>query len=373
MYESVSPARVVEMSGMTGGSFAPTLPLPSSVPQAQSAATSGWSQRTRSLLGVQVVGTGSYLPDNIVTNADLQARYGFDPAWIEQRTGIRERRHALPEQATSDLCIEAAKNAIRSAHVDTRDIDLVVVGTFTPDYQCPTTANLVQAALGLDCPALDVQAACSGFVYALVTAAQFVASGNSRLALVIGGDCNSRIVNPTELKVAPLFGDGAGAVLLARGDAHQGLLCYQLGSDGTGANLLDRPVGGSKFPATPADLEQGRQFLHMDGRNVFKWAVRAVTETADLMFRKTGLTADDVSLYVLHQANIRIIDYAMEQLNVPSERVFNNLQKYGNTSGGSIPIALDEALQAGRVHRGDTLLMSGFGAGLTWGTCLFRW
>lgn len=166
MYESVSPARVVEMSGMTGGSFAPTLPLPSSVPQAQSAATSGWSQRTRSLLGVQVVGTGSYLPDNIVTNADLQARYGFDPAWIEQRTGIRERRHALPEQATSDLCIEAAKNAIRSAHVDTRDIDLVVVGTFTPDYQCPTTANLVQAALGLDCPALDVQAACSGFVYA---------------------------------------------------------------------------------------------------------------------------------------------------------------------------------------------------------------
>ena len=369
MYESVSPVRAVEFSG----SSARSLPQPALAPTPQPAPSGGWSQRTRSLLGVQVLGTGSYVPDNIVSNADLQERYGFDPAWIEQRTGILARRHALPEQATSDLCIEAARNAIRSAKVDAREIDLVVVGTFTPDYHCPTTANLVQAALGLDCPALDVQAACSGFVYALVTAAQFVASGNSRLALVIGGDCNSRIVNPSELKVAPLFGDGAGAVLLARGDAHQGLLCYQLGSDGTGAGMLDRPAGGSKHPLTAADLEQGRHFLHMDGRSVFKWAVRAVTESAELMFRKTGLTTEDVSLYVLHQANIRIIDYAMEQLNVPSERVYNNLQKYGNTSGGSIPIALDEAVQDGRVRRGDTLFLSGFGAGLTWGTCLLRW
>lgn len=339
----------------------------------KSATKSGWSRRTRSLLGVQIVSTGSYLPDNIVTNADLQARYGFDPAWIEQRTGIRARRHVSADQATSDMCIEAAKRAIRNARVDVRDIDLVIVGTFTPDFHCPTTANLVQEALGIDAPAMDLHAACSGFVYAMATAAQYVATGNSRLALVISGDCNSRIVNPLDQKVAPLFGDGAGAVLMARGDAHQGMICYQMGSDGGGGGLLDRQAGGSRNPMTHDDLDAGRQFLQMDGRNVFKWAVRAVTDSIEVVMRKTGLSAQDVSLYILHQANIRIINNVAEQLAIPEDRMFNNLQDYGNTSGGSIPIALDEAIQSGRISRGDTLLMSGFGAGLTWGTCLFRW
>ena len=333
----------------------------------------GWSRRTRSLLGVQVIAAGSYLPDNIVTNADLQSRYGFDPAWIEQRTGILARRHALPEQATSHLCIEAARRAMKNGGVEAREIDLVVVGTFTPDYQCPTVANLVQQALGIDAPAMDVHAACSGFVYAMATAAQFVATGNSRMALVIGGDTNSRIVNPLDMKVAPLFGDGAGAVLMTKGDAHQGLMCYQLGSDGGGGPMLDRQAGGSMNPLTHADLDAGRQYLQMDGRNVFKWAVRAVTDSIELVLQKSGLSARDVDLYVLHQANIRIINNVAEQLAIPPEKLFNNLQDYGNTSAGSIPIALDEALQSGRLGRGDTLLMSGFGAGLTWGTCLFRW
>jgi len=337
------------------------------------ASKSNWSRRTRSLLGIQIVSTGSYLPDNIVTNADLQERFGYDPAWIEQRTGIVARRYAAPEQATSDLCIEAARRAIRNARVDVRDIDLVVVGTFTPDFQCPTTANLVQEALGIDAPAMDLHAACSGFVYAMTTAAQYVATGNSRLALVIGGDCNSRIVNPLDQKVAPLFGDGAGAVLLARGDCHQGLICYQLGSDGGGGCMLDRQAGGTKNPVTHEDLDAGRQYLQMDGRNVFKWAVRAVTDSVEIVMRKTGLSTTDVALYVLHQANIRIINNVAEQLAIPVDRMFNNLRDYGNTSGGSIPIALDEAFQLGRIKRGDTVLMSGFGAGLTWGTCLFRW
>ena len=336
-------------------------------------AKSGWTRRTRSLLGVQILSTGSYVPENIVTNADLQERYGYDPAWIEQRTGILARRHVLPEQATSDLCIEAARRAIANARVDVRDIDLVVVGTFTPDYQCPTTANLVQEALGIDAPAMDLHAACSGFVYALATAAQYVATGNSRLALVIGGDCNSRIVNPNDQKIAPLFGDGAGAVLLAKGDAHQGLMCYQHGSDGSGGCMLDRYSGGTKNPVTHEDLDAGRQYLQMDGRNVFKWAVRAVTDSIEVVMRKTGLSAQDVSLFILHQANIRIINNVAEQLGLPVDRMYNNLKDYGNTSGGSIPIALDEAVQAGRITRGDTLLLSGFGAGLTWGTCLFRW
>lgn len=371
MYES-DGSRVANGSA-TGIDAGPALAPNPAAPSPAIPSRSSWSRRTRSLLGVQIVSTGSYVPDHVVTNADLQSLYGYDPAWIEQRTGILSRRYARPEQATSDLCIEAARRAIRNARVDAREIDLVVVGTFTPDFQCPSTANLVQEALGIDAPAMDVHAACSGFVYALATAAQFVASGNSRLALVIGGDCNSRIVNPLDQKVAPLFGDGAGAVLLARGDAHQGLICYQLGSDGGGGTMLDRQAGGSKNPITHEDLDAGRQFLQMDGRNVFKWAVRAVADSMEVVMRKAGMSAQDISLYVFHQANIRIINHVAEHLAIPQDRMYNNLRDYGNTSGGSIPIALDEAVQAGRISRGDTMLMSGFGAGLTWGTCLFRW
>jgi 3-oxoacyl-[acyl-carrier-protein] synthase-3 len=331
------------------------------------------SNRTNSLLGVQILASGSYVPPNVVTNEELEQQYGFKPGWIEQRSGIRERRHASDDQATSDLCLEAAKRAIRAARVSPEEIDLVVVGTFSPDFHCPSTACLVQDQLGLDAPAVDLQAACSGFMYALVTGAQFVATGNSKLALVIGGDTNSRIVNPYDQRTAPLFGDGAGAVLLCRGEPHQGLLCYQLGSDGSGGSLLDRPSGGSRNPVTAQDIADGRHFLHMDGRSVFKWAVRALTDTIELVLNKSGMSVHDVSLFLIHQANIRIINYAVQQLAIPPEKVFNNLDKYGNTSGGSIPIALDEAFQAGRIHRGDTILMSGFGGGLTWGTSLFRW
>lgn len=373
MHESytVPQAEFAELTAGLSGSTALMTPAMNS--EATTNVVRGWSQRTHSLLGVQVVATGAYLPENIVTNANLQARYGFDPQWIEQRTGILERRHALPHEATSDLCVQAARRAMRAGRVGADEIDLVVVGTFTPDFACPSTACLIQDALGIDGPAFDVQAACSGFIYALVTAAQYVATGNSRMALVIGGDCNSRIVDPHERKIAPLFGDGAGAVLLAQGEPHQGLICYQMGSDGSGGSLLDRPSGGSRSPLTAADLEAGRHYLQMDGRSVFKWAVRALTESIELLLAKTGMSVHDVALYLLHQANIRIISYAMEQLGIPSEKVFNNLHKYGNTSAGSVPIALDEAFQAGLIHRGDTLLLSGFGAGLTWGTCLLRW
>jgi len=351
------------------------VPTPRELPQRTPATAGGrrFSRRTRSLLGVQVVSCGSYVPETVVTNCELAARFGFDADWITQRTGIESRRHARPDQATSDLCIEAARKAIRAARVNPNEIDLVVVGTFTPDFSFPSTACIVQDKLDLDAAAVDVQAACAGFMYAMVTAAQFVATGNSRLALVVGGDCNSRVTNPQDQRTAPLFGDGAGAVLLAAGDPHQGLICYQMGADGSGGALLDRPSGGSRRPPSHADLDEGLQYLRMDGRNVFKWAVNLVTDTIELVLAKTGMSVHDVSLYVLHQANIRIINAAMEQLGIPEDRVFNNLQKYGNTSAGSIPLALDEAFQAGRIHRGDTLLLSGFGAGLTWGTSLFRW
>ena len=331
------------------------------------------SRRTNSLLGVQIVSCGAYAPDNIVTNQQLEETYGFEPGWIEQRTGITQRRHALPEHATSDLAVEAAKKAIRAARVDPADIDLVLVGTFTPDFSCPSTACLVQDRLGLDAPAVDLQAACSGFMYSLVTGSQYVATGNSKLALVIGADTMSRIVDKKDQRTAPLFGDAAGAVLLARGEPHQGLMCYQMGADGSGGQMLNMPAGGALNPATPENIDAGDHFLKMDGRSVFKWAVQALTDTIELMLEKTGMSVHDVGLFLIHQANIRIIDYAMQQLGIPPEKVYNNLQVYGNTSAASIPLAMSEAYQAGRINRGDVVLMSGFGAGLTWGTSLVRW
>ncbi len=332
-----------------------------------------FSRRTSSLLGIQLVGCGSYVPAQIVTNADLNRQYGCDANWIVQRTGILERRHAPPDMATSDMCVEAALRAIDDAGVDTADIDLLVIGTFTPDQQCPSTACIVQDRLGLDCPAFDTVAACAGFMYAMTTAAQFVAAGTSKLALVIGADCMSRIVNPADQRIFPLFGDGAGAVLISRGSEEQGLVCYQLGSDGSGGPMLDRPAGGTRLPMDSANLAAGEHYLQMDGRNVFKWAVRMLTETIEIVLDKSGLTVDDISLFLLHQANIRIIKAASEQLHIPEEKLFVNLDRYGNTSAGSIPLVLDEALKAGRIDRGDALLLCGFGAGLTWGTGVFRW
>ncbi|MCA8993147.1 MAG: ketoacyl-ACP synthase III [Planctomycetaceae bacterium] len=332
-----------------------------------------FSRRTSSLLGIQLVGCGSYVPDVVVTNEDLNRQYGCDANWIVQRTGICERRHAPPGMATSDLCVEAARRAIEDASVDPADIDLLVVGTFTPDQQCPSTACLVQDRLGLDCPAFDTVAACAGFMYAMTTAAQFVAAGTAKLALVVGADCMSRIVNPADQKIFPLFGDGAGAVLVSRGSNDQGLVCYQLGADGSGGPLLDRPAGGTRTPISSANLEAGEHYLQMDGRNVFKWAVRMLVDTIELVLEKSDRSVHDISMFLLHQANIRIIKAAADQLNIPEEKLFVNLDRYGNTSAGSIPLVLDEALKAGRIERGDDLLMCGFGAGLTWGTGVFRW
>jgi 3-oxoacyl-[acyl-carrier-protein] synthase-3 len=332
------------------------------------------SRRWASLSNVCIEGVGSYVPENVVTNEELEQNYGFEPGWIKQRTGILERRYASPSQATSDLAAEAGRRACRMAGIEMEEIDLLVVGTFTPDFaSCPSTACVVQEALGLDAPAFDIGAACSGFVYALTTAAQFIATGNATKALVIGADVNSRIVNPTDQKVAPLFGDGAGAVVLSHGTKKQGFMSYQLGSDGRGGASLDRPAGGTRNPLSKADLAAGRQFMHMDGRTVFKWAVQAVTESIRYMIECSGLSIEDISLFALHQANIRIINKAMDQLGVPREKVINNLSRYGNTSAASIPLVLDEAIQEGRIHDGDAILMSGFGAGLTWGTGVWRW
>ncbi len=343
------------------------------VEAAQREGTFKLHRKTYALMGLQIIGTGSYVPDNLVTNEELKETHGFDPEWIKQRSGIQERRHLPAELATSDMSAEAGARAMRAAGVKPEDIDLLVLGTFTPDHFCPSTACLVQHRLGLEVPAFDVSAACSGFMYALTTAGQYIATGNAKTALVIGADTNSRFMNPRDQRVYPLFGDGAGAAIVTKGGQGQGLLRYQLGADGGGGPLLVIPGGGTRVPSSLAMVQSGEQYVKMDGRHVFKWAVRALSDTVALVLKEAGLTVHDVSLYLMHQANLRIIDAAVDQLSIPREKVFNNIQRYGNTSGGSIPIALDESFRAGRIKPGDTVLMCGFGAGLTWGTALFRW
>jgi 3-oxoacyl-[acyl-carrier-protein] synthase-3 len=326
----------------------------------------------RRLTGVQIIGTGSFLPDNVVTNEAL-ASLGCDAEWIIQRTGIRERRHAPPEMSTSDMAVAAAERCLDAAGVERSEIDLLVLGTLSPDYLLPATATTVQDRLGLNCAAMDVSAACAGFMYSLVTGMQFVATGTSNYALVIGADTNSRVMDPNDKKTYPLFGDGAGAALVTKGSDEQGLLAYTLGADGSGDTLLVRPAGGSRTPLDPANRNGAGWFVKMDGRPVFKWAVRLLDDSSRQVLEAAGFTTDDVDLWLLHQANIRILDAAIDALKVDRSKVVTHLDRYGNTSAGSVPIALDEALRAGQFSSGSLLLMCGFGGGLSWGTALMRW
>ncbi len=329
--------------------------------------------RMGKVAGVRVAATGSYVPDEIVTNEDL-AVLGCDSEWIIRRTGIRERRRAADDQATSDLCYEAARRCMDQANVTADQIDLIIVATITPDHPTPSTACHLQRRLGAIAPAMDVNAACAGFMYAMVTAAQFVATGNSRCALVVGADLMSRTVDPEDKKTYPLFGDAAGAMLLVAGESNcDGILSYQIGSEGCGGEMLCIPAGGTRQSLTPEAYAAGGQYLTMDGRNVFKWAVRVFNDSAKQVLTEAGVNANELALVVLHQANQRIIDSAVSDLNLPREKVFVNLDRYGNTSGASIPLAVDEAVKSGRIHPGDLVLLCGFGAGLAWGTALLRW
>lgn len=328
--------------------------------------------------GVRISGTGSELAEKVVTNEDL-ASLGCDPEWIIQRTGIRERRHAPAGVATGDLATAAGRKAIEEAGVDPDTIDLVLLATFTPDRLLPQTATTVQTALGLNCPAMDVVAACAGFVYALATGVQFVATGAARNVLVIGADTNSRVLNQDDKKTYPLFGDGAGAVVLSPGTDDQGVLAGTLGADGAGADLLTRRMGGVERPfSTNGDAapdEHGRLpwLMEMDGRPVFKWAVRLLEDTFEHVLTAADRERDQVKLWLLHQANARILDAATDSMGVPRDRVVKHLDRYGNTSAASIPIALDESLKEGLIEPGDELMLCGFGAGLSWGTALWKW
>lgn len=322
---------------------------------------------------VRLLGTGSFLPERVVSNAELAAGLGVDAEWIERRTGLRERRVAAEGQATSDLATAAARRALEAAGVAAGELDLVVCATCSPDHAFPSTAALVAQQLGATgCAAFDLQAGCAGFVYALSVAAQQVHGGLARRVLVIGADLMTRHVDPHDRDTAVIFGDGAGAAVLGPGEAGQGLEALDLGADGSGAGLLSLPAGGSRRPASADTVAGGLHRVRMEGRALFRAAVRCTVESARRALAAAKLVAEDVDLVVPHQSSRRLLAATARSLGLPLERFVVNLERFGNTSAGSLPIALDEAVRDGRAAPGHRLLLLGFGAGLSWGSALLR-
>ncbi|HEX2046627.1 MAG TPA: beta-ketoacyl-ACP synthase III [Acidimicrobiales bacterium] len=323
-------------------------------------------------LRVAITGWGMAVPERRVTNFDLAQVVDTDDEWITERTGIKERRVAGEGETTASLAVEAGMAAIKDAGIEPSDIGCCIVATCTSEQPIPPTSSFVQEGLGLRCGAFDIDAACSGFVYALVVGASLVAAGAMGPVLVVGAETLTRVVDPTDRATLVLFGDGAGAVVLTPSD-DVSLLSWDLGCDGSLTGLLGIPAGGSRQPVTPEALANGDQWLKMDGREVFRRAVRVIVDSARATLDQAGLAAGDVDLFVPHQANVRIIDSAATKLGLPPEKTFVNIDRYGNTSAASVPIALAEAADAGRLHKGDLVLLSGFGAGMSWASALVRW
>lgn len=321
-----------------------------------------------------VLGTGSCVPDRVLDNAELARRYGCSEDWILSRTGIRERRFVDPGAGCSRLGVGASRAALDAAGITARDLDLVVCATYSPDMPFPSAACLIQDQLGArPAAAFDLSAACSGFVYAMVVGAQFVSAGSARYVLVIGSDVHSHMVDPEDRKVTALFGDGAGAVVLGRGEDGRGLRGFHLGADGGGSDLFCMPAGGSRRPASAATIAGREHFLRMDGPALFRFGVEAMVDASRSALGSARLDVRDVDLFIPHQANLRIIRAGLERLGIPEERTVVTLDRFANTAAGTIPIALDLAVRDGRLQPGMNLLMTGFGAGLTWGSAVLRW
>jgi 3-oxoacyl-[acyl-carrier-protein] synthase-3 len=322
---------------------------------------------------IGITGVGSYVPDRVLTNDDLSKLVDTSDEWITERTGIKERRVAEPDQAASDLALPAAQQALAAAGLDAGDVDLVVVATVTPDMFFPSTGSLLASSLGADdAGAYDLSAGCTGFMYALAQAYGALAGGLAENALVVGTETLSKITNWRDRTTCVLFGDGAGAVVLQR-VPQGGFLGFELGSDGEGGKELSIPAGGSRLPVSRETLAEEMHFLQMNGREVYKFATRILVSSAEKLLEECGLTVDDIDLYIPHQANKRIIDHAAAKLGIPEEKIFVNVQKYGNTSSASIPLCLAEAAADGRLAKGTRVLMTGMGAGLTWGSAYTIW
>lgn len=326
------------------------------------------------LRSVGIAGLGSYLPEIIRSNKEFTKHVDTSEEWIVSRTGIKERRYAGAHEACSDLGIKAAQIAMKNAGVIPEDIDLVLVATITPDMIFPSTACLIQDSIGAKrAAAMDISAACTGFIYALAVGSQFIAAGMYDNVLVVAAEVLSKYLNSEDRTTSILFGDGAGAAVLKPVPEGEGFLSFDLGSDGSGADLLKISAGGSRKPATMETVSNKEHFLTMSGNEVFKFAVRVMGGTAIKALAKAGLNKEDIDFLIPHQANTRIIDSAVKRLGVSPEKVFVNLDKYGNMSSASIPVALDEAEQNGLIKKGDIVVLVGFGAGLTWGASVLKW
>ena len=322
---------------------------------------------------ISITGVGAYAPDRVVTNDDLAELMETSDEWIVERTGIRERRIAAAEQALSDLGLPAARQALEQAGVEAASVDLIIVATVTPDMAFPSSAAIIADELGApDAAAYDLSAGCTGFMYAVAQGYGMLAGGLARRALVVGGDVLSRILDWSDRGTAVLFGDGAGAVVLDR-VSEGGFLGFELGADGSGGPELYLPAGGSRAPASAETVAGGKHFVQMNGREVFKFATRVLVSSAEKVLAECGRSVDDVDVYIPHQANVRIIDHAAAKLGIPREKVVVNVERYGNTSSGSIPLALADAQAEGRLSDGALVLMTGMGAGLTWGSSLIEW
>src|SRR3989440_3975904 len=322
---------------------------------------------------ISITGIGAYAPEHVITNDELSQMMDTSDEWIVERTGIRERRVAADDQALSDIALPAARAALEQSGTPGADVDLIIVATVTPDMAFPSSGAILADELGApDAAAYDLSAGCTGFMYAIAQAYGMLAGGLARNALVIGGDVLSRIVDWSDRRTAVLFGDGAGAVVMQR-VSEGGFLGFELGADGSGGLQLYVPAGGSRTPTTAETVADKKHFVQMNGREVFKFATRVLVSSAEKVLAECGKTVDDVDVYVPHQANIRIIDHAAEKLGIPKEKTGVNVDRYGNTSSGSIPLALADAETDGLLREGALVLMTGMGAGLTWGSGLIEW
>ncbi len=322
---------------------------------------------------VSITGVGTHVPARVLTNKELAGMVETSDEWIVTRTGIRERRIAAADEALSDIALPAAAAALDQARVAPAALDLLIVATVTPDMAFPATAAILADELGAhDAAAYDLSAGCTGFMYAVAQAYGMLAGGVCRRALVVGGDVLSKIVDWSDRTTCIVFGDGAGAVVMERVDSG-GFLGFELGADGSGGLDLHLPAGGSRSPASSETVAAHEHYVRMNGREVFRFATRVLVSSAQKLLDQLGLSVDDIDLYVPHQANIRIIKHAVERLGIPEEKVVVNVDRYGNTSSGSIPLALAEAVSQRRVRRGDIVLMTGMGAGLTWGSGVMEW
>ncbi|OPX81010.1 MAG: 3-oxoacyl-(acyl-carrier-protein) synthase 3 [Pelotomaculum sp. PtaB.Bin013] len=329
----------------------------------------------REVVNAGILGIGTYVPERILTNTELEKMVDTSDEWIRSRSGICERRIAGPEQATSDLASNAARRALADAGTAPEEIDLVICATDTADMIFPATACLVQDRIGVKkkAGAFDLAAGCTGFIYALTVGSQFIVAGACRRVLVIGAETMSRVIDWEDRSTCVLFGDGAGAVVLGPVSAGEGILATKLYSDGSGGPHLLLPAGGSRRPASSDTLNSRLHYLQMNGREVFKFAVRVMGEAAEEVIAEAGLNKSDVDFFIPHQANVRIIEPAARRLGVPMEKVMVNVDRYGNTSTASIPLALEEAVRGGRINKGDHVVVVGFGAGLTWGAVVIKW